>query len=73
MKGFRFEKLNGVERIMRPDQRVVRARVDDSGGIRLIIDSEEAVLSPEKAFELATSMLAALGYKFEKKPGDLQS
>lgn len=69
----RIEKLNGVARIIRPDQRVVRARLDDTGGIRLVIDSEEAVLSPDKAFQLATGILAALGYKFEKQAGPLQS
>jgi hypothetical protein len=69
----RVEKINGLSRVLRPDQRVVRARKDATGGIRLIIDSEEAVLSPEKAFQLATAMLEALGYAFEKKAIDLQS
>jgi len=73
MKKMRIETINGVSRVLRPDQRVVRARVDDTGGIRLIIDSEEAVLSPQKAFELATGILGALGYKFEKQAVDLQS
>jgi len=66
----RIEKVNGVSRLLRPDQKMVRASKDATGGIRLTIGEEVAILSPQKSVELATGILAAMGYAIEKKAPD---